>query len=152
MSTNTNNNKNNESNNKQNSSNCQALVELFLQYSSKLWSAFCYNFSIKDGFRVTLHNEESIYLVDNLCKQYLLEHFPYINTKRIMALYVPQKEGVPIFQARFNMVSETNIPMDQAAVYKGYIYTEMPEESQPVVVKIKTGDNKVTTLLDLTAD
>ena len=141
----------NESNNKQNSSNCQARSELFLQYSSKLWSAFLYNFSIKDGFCVTLHNKEGTKLADNLCKKYLSEYFPYINPERVTALYVPQK-GELTFQTRFNMVSETNIPMDQAAVYKGYLYTEEPEESQPVVVKIETGDNKGKALYDLTAD
>lgn len=141
----------NESNNKQSSLNSKALEELFLEYSSKLCCAFCSNFSIKDGFRVTLHNEEGKKLADDLCKKYLLEYFPYINPERITVLYVPQK-GALIFQTRFNMVSETNIPMEWATVYKGYLYTEKPEESQPVVVKIETGDNKVTTLLDLTAD
>ena len=118
----------NESNNKQNSSNCKALEQLFLQYSSKLCSAFCSNFSIKDGFCVTLHNKESTKLADNLCKKYLSEYFPYINPEWVTALYVLQK-GELTFQTHFNMVSETNIPMDQAAVYKGYLYTEKPEES-----------------------
>ena len=117
----------------------------------ELCSAFCSNFSIKDGFCVTLHNKEGTKLVDNLYKKYLLEYFPYINPERITALYVPQK-GALTFQTRFNMVSETNIPMDQATVYKGYLYTEKPEESQPVVVKIETGDNKEKVLYDLTAD
>ena len=141
----------NESNNKPNSSNSKALEELFLEYSSKLSRAFCLNFSIKDGFCVTLHNEEGIKLADTLCKKYLSEYFPYINPEQVTALYVPQK-GELTFQTRFNMVSETNIPMDQAAVYKGYLYTEQPEESQPVVVKIEAGDNNGKALYDLTAD
>ena len=36
--------------------------------------------------------------------------------------------------------------------FKGYLCMEKSEKSQSVLVKIKTGDNKVTTLLDLTAD
>ena len=141
----------NESNNKQNSLNSKALEELFLEYSSKLCHVFCSNFSIKDGFCVTLHNKEGMELADNLCKKYLSEYFPYINPERVTAFYVPQKSELT-FQTRFNMVSETNIPMDQAAVYKGYLYTEEPEESQPVVVKIETGDNKGKALYDLTTD
>ena len=107
--------------------------------------AFCLNSSIKDGFCVTLHNKEATKLANNLCKKYLSEYFPYINPEQVTALYVPQK-GQLTFQTRFNMVSETNIPMDWATVYKVYLYTEKTEESQPVVVKIETGDNKVKTL------